>query len=271
MKYLCIFIFSVCLCMNVCCSQQEKKGIRWPNGAKAAICLTYDDAMTTHLEFGLPALDSVGLKGTFFLNPTRSRDEILGWMAAAEKGHELGNHSVLHPCPKNMGWPDKLITDDYTVKQILNEVAVQNKFLETLDADKTFRTYAYPCSNTMVGGLSYSKALKESKLIRFARTGGNENSIITDFDTLNYFEVPSYEVQEYTKGEALISYVKKVIDKKGFGVFMFHGINGQWFNVPSKEHRMLLEYLKDQQKDVWVATFAEIMTHIESQSKKGLK
>ncbi len=267
MRILFCFVCSMGLFLNNSFSQQNNEGVVWPKGAKAAICLTYDDAMTTHLEFGLPALDSAGLKATFFLNPTRSREEILGWMNAAENGHELGNHSVLHPCPKNMGWPDKLITDDYTITQILNEVAAQNKFLATLDSVSTFRTYAYPCSNTMVGGKSYAGALEASGLVRFARTGGNENSIVTNFRELNYFEVPSYEVQEHTESEALILYVKKTMDSKGLGIFMFHGINGQWFNVTAKEHRKLIAYLKEHQEDVWVATFSEIMTHLASQRK----
>jgi peptidoglycan-N-acetylglucosamine deacetylase len=40
--------------------------IKWPYGAKAAICLTYDDGMDTQLSNAIPQLDSFGFKGTFF-------------------------------------------------------------------------------------------------------------------------------------------------------------------------------------------------------------
>ena len=35
----------------------------WPHGAKAAIVLSYDDGMQTHLSTAIPQLDQYGLKG----------------------------------------------------------------------------------------------------------------------------------------------------------------------------------------------------------------
>src|SRR4051812_35140370 len=70
------------------------------NGKKCAVALTYDDALDVHLTNVVPVLDSLGLKGTFYLsgyfpgffnNPKR-------WKAVADKGHELANHTLFHPC-----------------------------------------------------------------------------------------------------------------------------------------------------------------------------
>ena len=36
-------------------------------GKKAAVVLTYDDALNVHLDNAIPLLDSLGLKGTFYL------------------------------------------------------------------------------------------------------------------------------------------------------------------------------------------------------------
>ncbi|NHF59892.1 polysaccharide deacetylase family protein [Flavobacteriaceae bacterium TP-CH-4] len=265
MNYLRIFALCIVFITTTGHSQGASSNIIWPNGAKAAICLTYDDAMVTQLEHALPSLDSVGLKGTFFLNPTRSRSEILGWMDAARNGHELGNHSVLHPCPAALGWDARVTTENYTVEQMLNEVRLMNDFLQTLDSARVERTYAYPCSNLEVGGGSYVRALKESKLVRYARKGGNSESIIFDFGKLNFYEVPSYEVQKATSGKALIRYVERTKELNGLGVFMFHGINGQWFNVLKKDHDELLAYLKKNIDTFWVTTFSEAMQYVEEQ------
>ena len=43
----------------------------WPENKKAAVSLTYDDGMQTHLENAIPALNDVGIRGTFYLNGTR--------------------------------------------------------------------------------------------------------------------------------------------------------------------------------------------------------
>ena len=39
----------------------------WPNGARAAVSLGYDDAIDSQLDHAIPTLDKYGVKGTFFL------------------------------------------------------------------------------------------------------------------------------------------------------------------------------------------------------------
>jgi peptidoglycan/xylan/chitin deacetylase (PgdA/CDA1 family) len=70
------------------------------NHKQCAVVLTYDDAIDQDLDNVVPALDSLGLKGTFYLI---GRSPVVGkrmeeWRAAAREGHELGNHSLTHPC-----------------------------------------------------------------------------------------------------------------------------------------------------------------------------
>ncbi len=70
------------------------------NGKKCAVVITYDDAIDQHLDNAIPVLDSLGLKATFYVTAfsqsmqTRMND----WKQLATKGHELGNHTLYHPC-----------------------------------------------------------------------------------------------------------------------------------------------------------------------------
>src|SRR6185436_4798555 len=73
---------------------------RWPGQRQAAIALTYDDALGSQLDVAIPQLDAAGLKGTFFLMGREMGSNVPRWRAAAAKGHELGNHTVNHPCAK---------------------------------------------------------------------------------------------------------------------------------------------------------------------------
>ena len=70
------------------------------NGKSCAVVLTYDDGLNIDLSNVIPALDSLGLKGTFYISDYfyGLNAQIDGWRKAAAEGHELGNHTIWHPC-----------------------------------------------------------------------------------------------------------------------------------------------------------------------------
>src|SRR3984957_11915902 len=78
---------------------QAQDGTSW-NHKSCAVVLTYDDAIDVDLDNVLPALDSLDLKGTFYLIGSSSvvARRMAAWRKAAAEGHELGNHSMFHPC-----------------------------------------------------------------------------------------------------------------------------------------------------------------------------
>src|SRR5262245_27011020 len=106
----------------------------WPKGKLAAIVLTYDDAMVSQLDNAVPQLASAGFKGTFFLAGGMAPDYMRRWRDVQRAGHELGNHSVFHPCPKAI-LPDRphYYTEDYDVPRMLIEIAVMNSVLYGID------------------------------------------------------------------------------------------------------------------------------------------
>jgi hypothetical protein len=72
----------------------------WPNGAKAAVVLSYDDGVDVDLDNVAPDLEAAGLRGTFFV-PGHSESlakRLPEWRALAARGHEIGNHAIFHPC-----------------------------------------------------------------------------------------------------------------------------------------------------------------------------
>jgi peptidoglycan-N-acetylglucosamine deacetylase len=69
-------------------------------------------------------------------------------------------------------------------------------------------------------------------------------------------------------GEELIAMVKKAMEAKTLLVFLFHGVGGEHdLNVSLPAHRQLLQFLKQNQDRIWVATFLDIAQHIRSQQK----
>src|SRR5262245_20492575 len=87
----------------------------WPEGKRCAVSLSFDDARPSQLEQGIPILNEFGVRGSFYvmLDPiARNRD---AWRAAAiDYGHEIGNHTVNHPCSGNYFWC-KVHLEDYTL------------------------------------------------------------------------------------------------------------------------------------------------------------
>ena len=74
------------------------------NNKKCAVSLTYDDAINVDLDNAIPALDSVGLKASFYLSGySGAINRIDEWRAIAKNGHELGNHTLYHPCTGGPG------------------------------------------------------------------------------------------------------------------------------------------------------------------------
>lgn len=237
--------------------------IKWPEGKKAAVVLTYDDGLNSQLDIAIPQLDIFGFKGTFFLYGYLPEKRFADWKAVSDRGHELGNHSLYHPCKGNGSKREssRFLSDSYDVPSIIREIGMMNKLLFAI-SEKVPKSYAYPCSETTVGGVDYVDSLKESGLLTFARTGGNQ-SVISDFSNLEFFKIQSYSVKEGTASSMLIEKAEETINQAGLSVYIFHGIGGDYLSVGSNEHLKLLKYLDAHSDEIWVATFSEVMEYIQ--------
>ena len=236
----------------------------WPHHKKAAIVLTYDDALLSQLDNAVPQLERAGLTATFFLTSDIDYTTIPRWKALAKKGFELGNHTLYHPCSN--AEDDPVSSEHYTPAQMVREIEIMNWLLFAMDG-RTERTYAYPCTETTVGdGKDYVDSLRRHRTIKYARIGGDTGSVITDFVHLDPLQVPSYGLEEGTSADALIAYVKQVQDSGGLGIIMFHGIGGDYITTSAAAHQQLLDYLTKNRKDIWVTTFREAMDYAAPQS-----
>jgi peptidoglycan/xylan/chitin deacetylase (PgdA/CDA1 family) len=242
----------------------------WPNGAKAAVVLTYDDGMDTHLDHAVPDLDAAGLRGTFFL-PGHSESlakRLPEWRALAARGHELANHAIFHPClRKPAGRPERewvkpeYALESYTVERIRDEVAAMNTTLLAIDGE-AIRTFAYNCCDTTAGGRSYVDAVRP--LFLAARAG--DDRIAADVGALDPMLVPSWAATNVTGGQ-LIAFAQEAVDAGGLAVFQFHGIGGEWIPVSREAHQELLAWLGANRQTVWTGTFRQVMARVTAEQK----
>lgn len=265
LKITCLALFM----LTYACGQDVREFV-WPNGAQAAICLTYDDGLPSHVNTVAPMLNTYNFKGTFY--PTVASgslyDQMDKWKALAKDGHELGNHTVYHPCRKSgegMEWvKEYLDLDTYTTDQIIAEIEVANSFLLALD-DKRKRTFAYPCAHSQAGGLSY----KDSLYNRFsaARDSNEEKKLPIKLSKIDMYNVPSWAPNQHT-GADLIDYIDKVIENETFSTLTFHGVGAEHMRVSKKAHKEMLQYLDANRDKIWVATFQEVTDYLKSKQNK---
>ncbi len=255
--------------------QAADEGVfHWPGSARAAVCITYDDAIDQHLDNAAPDLESVGLRGTFYVQGSSSSlaARIEDWRALAARGHELGNHSLFHPCIRQRadGTEYDWVLPEYdmglySVRQMIAEIRVCNTLLTAVDG-RTRRTYGAPCGDCEAGGISYIDSLP--KLFTALRIGGGKAPENMRSVELGCVTVP---VQSATGKnlQQLIQIVEDAAAKGTIAVLCFHGVGGgHATNTPREVHRGLIEYLNAHRDRFWTDTFINVTDHIRAERKR---
>ena len=262
-------------------------GPSFPNGAVAAVSLTYDDGLDTHLATVIPALDAHALKGTFFLSNFEGVDHKwalpnlkdplsprhLAWQAALKNGHELADHTVNHPCNSAGKAPGFHLTD-YDLPRMSAELDDSIARLGRLGVVQPI-TFGYPCTSDKIGlgappGTDYSPLVATRFLAARVSDSG-----IADPKTVDLLHVPLRDAGSKT-GDELKAMVDEAIAAKGWLVFIFHGVGPEQLTCPgdltfdlngckinylttdAAAHQALVDYLAEKQAQVWTAPFGTV-------------
>jgi peptidoglycan/xylan/chitin deacetylase (PgdA/CDA1 family) len=236
----------------------------WPNGAKCAVSLTYDDALSSQLNNAVPALDKAGLHGTFYLSgaPYKDAASLALWKPAARAGHELGSHTVEHPCSSPEGKPvDPNSLEAYDLARMDKELVETTTILKKIGHDAG-QTFAYPCGRDYVGLDKTSYRPLIAKRFSAARNawGGVADPLTVDLNG-----VPTVSGSRIAK--ELISDVDAAKRGGGWAVFLFHGVGGDYLEVSSEAHQALVDYLRAAKGEVWVSTFEEVASWVKTHRK----
>lgn len=253
-----------------CAGEGTKQSFSWPNGAKAAVNLAYDDALDSQLDNVIPALDKYGFKGSFYVpgGAPVLTSRLPEWRAAAKNGHELGNHSIFHQCsaskPGREWVPPHNDLDKMTADQMAAQVAVANNILYMIDG-KNERTYTAPCGDLEAGGENYIDQVKQHFVGIKAAPGGG---VAADMNKLDPHFVGVTVPVDMT-GEQLIAIVEEAAAKGTMANLTFHGVGGDYLSVSKDAHEQLLAHLAKHPDVYYVDTFLNIMKHVKQE--RGLK
>jgi peptidoglycan/xylan/chitin deacetylase (PgdA/CDA1 family) len=269
--------------------------VTFKDGAVAAVSLTYDDGLDPHLAIVQPALEAAGFRGTFFLSSFEGVDNDwalpttkmplpalsprhMAWQAAGQKGHELADHTVNHPCNSDSKAPGFHYTD-YTMTRMQQELDDSIARLARLGAAPPL-TFGYPCGGDKAGvgptGEDFSPLVAERFLAARVSVSG-----IADPATVDLLHVPQLDTGGKT-GDELKKMIDDAIAAKGWLVLLFHGVGNEQASCPqnlgyapdkcminylttsAEAHQTLVDYLAEKKQQVWTATFKDVATAIKT-------
>ncbi len=238
--------------------------IKWPDDKQVAISLSFDDARPSQVDVGIPLLDKYDVQATFYLVPSAVERRLSKWRKATATGHEMGNHSVNHPCSGNFTWARHKAIESYSLSQMRKELVQASKEIETLLGVKPTE-FAYPCGQTFVGRGEHTQSYVPliAELFNTGRGWLNEAPNDPGFcDMAQLMGMPMDELD--------FSNVKDIIEtarqNQQWIVFAGHDIGEtgrQTTQVSMLEQ--LLRYAQDPSNGIWLAPVGTVATYIKEQ------
>lgn len=268
MKLSIAYILVLCLMTNSSIILAQDSGFRWPDGKKMAVSLSFDDARRSHPTTGVEVFRRIGGKATFYVNPPAMLTHLDGWKALVADGHEIGNHTMYHPCTGNFNWTKDRALENYTLHRLRQEILEANSQIHAMLGVKPV-SFAYTCGHTFVGrGIdqkSYVPLIAE--LFESGRGWMNEaynDPQFTDFALLQGNNMDGADFEH--------DIMAMIHDAQKSGSWLLlagHEIGenaNQTVNISMLEK--LVPYLDAHKDDIWFGTVAEIAKYIKMERKR---
>ena len=245
-------------------AQQQTSGFVWSEGQRGALSLTFDDARLSQVDIGLAALERLGAKATFYVQPSNVEKRLDGWKKMTAAGHEIANHTIVHPCSGNFPWARNKALEDYSLQKMNDELVEANRQIKAL-LGVTPVSYAYTCGQTFVGrGLdarSYIPVV--ASLFLTGRSAYDEtpnDPLFCDFAQLASFDMDAKTFDQ------LLPILEQTKKQGGWLILMGHEINkdgNQTTRLDTLEK--LTAYANAPENKLWTAPVATIARYVQQQ------
>lgn len=251
--------------------------MKWPKNCRAAVSLTYDDGLPSHPRHVAPELEAHGMRGTFYA-PLKSdlMQNPLAWRRLAGRGHELGNHSVFHPCRsiggKYSAWlPEEFNLVHYDADRWLDEMTIANNALKLVDG-RSERTYGNTCFDNYLGPEENPVCLEPLIARRFLAARGEETNRPVNLEQRNDYNLGTVWADRRTFGD-FAPELETILDTGGWVIYTFHGVGKGTHDhfIDEKEHRLLLEFLQARSNRIWTAPLIDVVKYLQKQASKSVE
>lgn len=244
----------------------QESPFKWPDGKKAAISLTFDDARQSQPDRGFAIFDAYGMKATFFVSRSGIEARLERWKEAVANGHEIANHTLNHPCTGNYPFARRKALEDYTLDQLAYDLDEGNRVIDQL-LGVTPKTFAYPCGQKFVGRGKEVKSYVPLVAERFLVGRGWLDEGPNDPAFCDLAQTMGMELDGLTFEE-----VKPIIDQAiadgHWLIFCGHEIGnpGQSQTTLVSTVDAICRYAQDPANGLWLDTVANIGEYIHSRN-----
>ena len=238
----------------------------WPAECEGAVSLTFDDGLRSQLETAIPLLDEHGLQATFYLNPPRDGDEddwrarLAPWRAAAERGHEIGNHSLTHPCSQNFDFVGRGL-EAMTLEEIEQDVLEAERRLRAGIPAQTVRSFCYPCYQSHVG-MGTTRQSYVPVIARHFVAASGKGERANDPARCDLHDLWSWPAERMS-GAALVGLAERAVGEGRWAILTFHGIGEGHLPVAEVDLRELCGFLARRRDRLWTAPVATIAARVQ--------
>lgn len=261
------FVIFLLLSFLILCAFQsfaQEKSFKWPDGKRAALTLSFDDGRNSQVDVGIPVFDQYGVKATFVVVPSNAEKRTDKWRSAALNGHEIGNHTLQHPCSGNFSWSRERALENYTMEKMRKELVEANKQLETLLGVKS-TVFAYPCGSTFIGRGTNTKSYVPLVAELFVAGRGWLNESPNDPSFCDLAQLTGMEM-DGKDFEQILPLVKSAQEAGAWLVLAGHEIGGSGGQTTRVEMlKRLIVYAQDPANGIWIATMGEIASYVQKQ------
>lgn len=233
----------------------------WPDNAKAAVSLSFDDARSSQVEKGTALLDRFGAKATFYVVPNAVESHLAGWKAAVAAGHEIANHSLVHPCSGNFRWSRNRALETYTLDAMREELQAANRRLQAL-LGVTPVSFAYPCGQKTVGRGRHTQSYVPLVAELFTSGRGWRDEAASDPAYVDMAQLTGIEVDGLSFEEVLVL-LEQAREEGSWIILSGHEMDAggpQTTRLDMLEQ--LVPYLQDPANGFWLGTVEEIAAYV---------
>jgi peptidoglycan/xylan/chitin deacetylase (PgdA/CDA1 family) len=254
-----VAVFSALLFTGKPVAQQS---FTWPEGQHGALSLTFDDARLSQVDIGMAVLERLNTKATFYVQPANVEKRLDGWKKMVAAGHEIANHTIVHPCSGNFPWARNKALEDYSLQKMNDELVEANQGIKAL-LGVTPVSYAYTCGQTFVGrGLdarSYIPVV--ASLFLTGRSAYDEtpnDPLFCDFAQLASFDMDAKSFDQ------LLPILEQTKKQGGWLILMGHEMNKDGNQTTRLETlEKLAAYAKAPENKLWNAPVVTIAKYIQ--------
>jgi peptidoglycan/xylan/chitin deacetylase (PgdA/CDA1 family) len=239
---------------------------QWPGNKRAAISLTFDDARLSQPDTGFALLESFDAKATFYVSFGSLEKRLDRWKLAIEQGHEIGNHSVTHPCSGNFPWARSKALEDFTLDRMETEMLDANARIHSL-LGVTPTTFAYPCGQKFVGRGEHTKSYVALVAKHFKAGRGFRDESTNDPAFCDPAQLFGVDLDNLSFDE-LLPVVNQTVDRGGWLVLAGHEIGDhgpQTTRVDTLSR--LCQFCLDDENRIWLDTVDRIASQVIKNEK----